>query len=63
MVFIFGGNLLYEKINGAQQYMHWFIGGVFAITAIIQLVKLLLHKDAVSKLDSKKAEEIPDKII
>jgi threonine/homoserine/homoserine lactone efflux protein len=58
-LFIFGGQFLYEKINGAQQYMHWFIGGVFTITAIIQLVKMLLHKDALSKLDKNKEPEIP----
>lgn len=55
-VFIFGGNFLYEKINGAQHYMHWFIGGVFALTAVIQLIKMLLHKDAVSKFGEKQKE-------
>jgi len=59
-VFIFGGNYLYERIHGAGDYIHWFIGGVFAITAIIQLVKMLLHKDAISKLDdTHKEEEAP----
>ena len=60
-VFIFGGNFLYERIHGAEHYMHWFIGGVFTITAIIQLVKMLLHKDAVSKLDKNKEPGIPGK--
>jgi len=53
-VFIFGGNFLYAKINGAENYMHWFIGGIFTLTAIIQLIKMLLHKDAVSKLEENK---------
>ncbi|MEP6677314.1 MAG: LysE family transporter [Ferruginibacter sp.] len=48
-VFIFGGNYLYEKVHGAQHYMHWVIGAVFALTAIIQLIKILRHKDAISK--------------
>jgi len=52
-VFIFGGNYLYERIHGASHYIHWFIGGVFSLTAIIQLVKMLLHKDAISKLEKK----------
>jgi threonine/homoserine/homoserine lactone efflux protein len=60
VVFIFGGNYLYERINGAQDYIHWFIGGVFSITAIIQLIKMILHKDAVSKLEeTNKEEEVP----
>jgi threonine/homoserine/homoserine lactone efflux protein len=64
-VFIFGGNFLYEKIHGAEHYMHWFIGGVFALTAIIQLVKMLMHKDGVSKFQEKQheKEEFADKII
>ena len=63
-VFIFGGKFLYESIQNAQHYMHWFIGGIFTITALIQLYKILRHKDAVSKLseevqkDSKMAEKI-----
>jgi threonine/homoserine/homoserine lactone efflux protein len=52
-VFIFGGKFLYEKIAGAQHYMHWVIGGVFTLTALIQLYKILSHKDAVSKLQEK----------
>ena len=51
-VFIFGGKYLYSKISGAQQYMHWVIGGIFALTALIQLYKIISHKDAVSKLQT-----------
>ncbi len=58
-VFIFGGNYLYEKVHGAQHYMHWVIGGVFALTAIIQLVKMLLHKDGVSKFQDKQMGKEP----
>ncbi len=49
-VFIFGGKYLYSIISGAEQYMHWVIGGIFTLTALIQLYKILSHKDAVSKL-------------
>lgn len=52
-VFIFGGNFLYKRIAGAQQYMHWVIGGIFALTALIQLYKILSHKDALSKFEEK----------
>ena len=49
-VFIFGGNYLYKKIANAQDYMNWFIGGIFALTALIQLIKILRHKSAASKI-------------
>ena len=56
-VFIFGGNFLYRKIANAQQYMHWVIGGIFALTALIQLYKIIKHKDAIDKLHHIKSEE------
>ena len=49
-VFIFGGKLIVDKISGSQQYLNWVIGGIFAFTAIIQLWKILTHKDAVDKI-------------
>ena len=48
-VFIFGGKWLVQRIANSQQYLNWVIGGIFALTAIIQLVKMLLHKDGISK--------------
>ncbi|MCC6721345.1 MAG: LysE family transporter [Bacteroidia bacterium] len=50
-VFIFGGKLLVQKIDNSQQYINWAIGSIFAITAFIQLIKMLRHKDAVSKFE------------
>ena len=52
-VFIFGGQLIAKNISDSQAYINWFIGGVFTITAIIQTVKMILHKDGVSKLEGK----------
>ncbi|RYG05490.1 MAG: lysine transporter LysE, partial [Chitinophagaceae bacterium] len=43
-IFIFGGRLLVEKLNANQSVLNWIIGGVFALTAIILLVKLLTRK-------------------
>ena len=43
-VFIFGGQLLVDRLNANQDVLNWIIGGVFAITAIILLVKILLKK-------------------
>lgn len=48
-VFIFGGKWLVQQIANSQQYLNWIIGGIFALTAVIQAVKMILHKDAVHK--------------
>jgi threonine/homoserine/homoserine lactone efflux protein len=48
-VFIFGGKWLVQKIANSQQYLNWVIGGIFALTAIIQAIKMIMRKDAVHK--------------
>jgi threonine/homoserine/homoserine lactone efflux protein len=50
-VFIFGGKWIVGKLNGNQSLLNWIIGGIFAITAIIFLIKILLHKDGMKKLE------------
>jgi threonine/homoserine/homoserine lactone efflux protein len=50
-VFIFGGKFVAEKLNANQNILNWVIGGIFTITAIIMFVRILLHKDAIQKLD------------
>ncbi len=50
-VFIFGGKWMVEKMNANQNILNYVLGGIFALTAIIQLVKILLHKDAAEKLE------------
>jgi threonine/homoserine/homoserine lactone efflux protein len=49
-VFIFGGKWLVQRIANSQQYLNWVIGGIFAITAIIQLIKILRHKGIEEKM-------------
>lgn len=49
-VFIFGGKWLVQRISNSEQYLNWVIGSIFAFTAIIQLWKILKHKDAVQKI-------------
>ena len=49
-VFIFGGKWMVQKMNGNQNLMNWIIGGIFAVTAIIFLIKILLHKDGMKKI-------------
>jgi threonine/homoserine/homoserine lactone efflux protein len=48
-VFIFGGKWIVQRIANAQQYLNWVIGGIFALTAIIQFIKIMRHKDAVHR--------------
>ena len=48
-VFIFGGQLVAKKIDNSQQYMNWVIGGIFAITAVIQFIRIMRHKDPIHK--------------
>jgi len=58
-VFIFGGQWLVQRISNSEAYLNWVIGGIFLLTAIIQLVKILQHKDAVEKLHHIQDKDIP----
>lgn len=48
-IFIFGGKWLVQRIANSQQYINWVIGSIFALTALIQGIKMIRHKDAVHK--------------
>src|SRR5689334_8212005 len=50
-VFIFGGQFIVEKLNANQNMLSWVIGGIFAITAIIQMWRMFKKKDAVHQLE------------
>ncbi|MBS1918856.1 MAG: LysE family transporter [Bacteroidetes bacterium] len=50
-VFIFGGRLMVDKLNANQHILSWIIGGIFAVTAIIQLIRILRKKDPVSQMN------------
>jgi hypothetical protein len=41
-----------------QNILNWIIGGIFSITAIIQLYKMMRHKDAVQKIHDLKEDEL-----
>ena len=45
-VFIFGGKYIVQKLNANEHLLHWIIGSIFAITAVIQLWKMFRKKDA-----------------
>lgn len=48
-VFIFGGKWAVQRIANSQQYLNWVIGGIFTLTALIQFIRIIRKKDALSK--------------
>jgi len=50
-VFIFGGQLIASKISSNQNILNWIIGGIFALTALIQLYKILKKKDTTHQIE------------
>jgi threonine/homoserine/homoserine lactone efflux protein len=46
LVFIFGGQFIADKISNNQHILNWIIGGIFTITALIQIWKMMRKKDA-----------------
>jgi threonine/homoserine/homoserine lactone efflux protein len=51
LVFIFGGQFIADKINNNQHILNWVIGGIFTITALIQIWKMMRKKDAVHQIE------------
>lgn len=51
LLFIFGGRLIADKISNNQDILSWVIGGIFALTALIQIWKMASKKDVVHKLE------------
>lgn len=61
-VFIFGGQLIADKINNNQHILNYVIGGIFTLTAIVQIWKMVKKKDATHQIEhpeelTKKFEE------
>ena len=61
-VFIFGGQLVASRINHNQSLLNWVIGSIFLLTAVLQLFKIIRHKDTAHRLedpatDARKIEE------
>jgi hypothetical protein len=50
-VFIFGGRLIAESIQHNQNILNYIIGGIFAITALIQLIKIARSKNVQHHLE------------
>lgn len=50
-VFIFGGQFVVAKLNANQHILSWVIGGIFALTAVIQVWRMSRKKDAVHQME------------
>ncbi|MBS1608217.1 MAG: LysE family transporter [Bacteroidetes bacterium] len=48
-VFIFGGKLMVDRLNANQNILNWVIGGIFAITALIQLWRMMRKKTSLEE--------------
>jgi len=59
-IFIFGGQLMVDKLNTNQNILSWVIGGIFTVTAIIQLWRILRKTGALHQLEH--PEEVTHKI-
>ena len=50
-IFVFGGKLIGNKLDNNQHIVNWVIGGIFAITAIIQFWKMMTKKGVQHSID------------
>lgn len=50
-IFIFGGQVIADRLNSNQNILNWVIGSIFAITALIQLWKIVRKKDVAHQLE------------
>ena len=58
-IFIFGGKWAVERIHNSEAYLNWVIGSIFAVSALIQLYKIITHKDAVDQIQHINEQDIP----
>jgi threonine/homoserine/homoserine lactone efflux protein len=58
-VFIFGGRVIADKLNNNQNVLNWIIGGIFLITAIVQVWKMTHKKDVEHRIEHPEEEQHP----
>lgn len=58
-VFIFGGRLIGQRLDDNQPLLHWIIGGIFTLTALIQLYRMFTKKDVQHRLKHPEDETKP----
>lgn len=51
LLFIFGGKIIADKISNNQHILNWIVGGIFTITAIIQVIRMMRKTDAVHQIE------------
>jgi len=51
-VFVFGGQLLVDKLNTNQRLLNYIIGGIFTFTALFQLIQILRHKGLANAIEN-----------
>jgi threonine/homoserine/homoserine lactone efflux protein len=52
-IFIFGGQLIVNRLNAHQDLISWIIGGVFAVTAVIMSWRILRKKSTLPDIHNK----------
>ncbi|HET9056014.1 MAG TPA: LysE family transporter [Chitinophagaceae bacterium] len=50
-IFIFGGQIVADRLNSNQHILHYIIGSIFGITAIMQVWRMLKKKDVVHNIN------------
>jgi len=50
LIFIFGGQLIVDRLNDNQNIIQYIMGSIFAITALLMLWKMIRKKDAISEM-------------
>jgi len=55
-VFIFGGQLIANRLNNNQDILSWVIGGIFGVTALFQLVRMGKKKNVNYRIEHPEEE-------
>lgn len=55
-VFIFGGLLIAERFTSNQHLVNWLVGGIFTITALVQLWRMGTKKDVQHRMEHPEQE-------
>lgn len=58
-VFVFGGHAIAGRISGNQHILNWVIGGIFTVTALIQVFKMYKNRGAVHRLEHPEEQTKP----
>ncbi|MBI1342617.1 MAG: lysine transporter LysE [Terrimonas sp.] len=50
-VFIFGGQVIADRLKNNQHILNWVIGGIFSVTALIQLWRIFIKKTTMHQIE------------